>query len=139
MKKTIRKTGTVRRILSYLEAYRWLFLLTLLLAALTVAATLLLPILIGDAIDLIVDKGQVDFRGLSPILTQALVLIAIGTLAWWLMNICNNKITYEIVRRVRTDAFHKIQTLPIPISIRTERAKRSARSFRTSSILPTVS
>ncbi len=113
MKKTLRKTGTVRRILSYLQAYRWLFLLTLLLAALTVAATLLLPILIGDAIDLIVDKGQVDFAGLSPILTQALVLIAVGTLAWWLMNICNNKITYEIVRRVRTDAFHKIQTLPI--------------------------
>jgi len=113
MKKATRPKGTVRRILSYLKAYKWLFALTLLLAAVTVAATLLLPILIGDAIDLIIDKGNVDFAALTPILTNALLLIAVGTVAWWLMNICNNKITYEIVRRVRTDAFDKIQTLPI--------------------------
>lgn len=113
MKKANRPKGTVGRILSYLKAYKWLFAFTLLLAAVTVAATLLLPILIGDAIDLIIDKGNVDFAGLTPILTNALLLIAVGTVAWWLMNICNNKITYEIVRRVRADAFDKIQTLPI--------------------------
>ncbi len=113
MKKSNRSQGTVRRILSYLRAYKWLFALTLLLAAIMVAATLLLPILFGDAIDLILGKGNVNFKGLAPILINALFLIAIGTVAWWLMNICNNKITYEIVKRVRTDAFDKIQTLPI--------------------------
>ena len=116
MKESNAKKGTARRVLSYLQAYRWLFLLTLLLAAAVVAATLLLPILIGDAIDLIVDEGAVNFSALSPLLGKALVLIAIGALAWWLMNICNNKITYEIVKRVRTDAFDKLQTLPISYS-----------------------
>ncbi len=111
--KNNKPKGTVRRILSYLQAYKWLFVLTLLLAAVMVVATLLIPIFIGNAIDLIVDKGMVDFIALAPILKNTLILIAIGAASWWLMNICNNKITYEIVRRVRTDAFDKIQQFPI--------------------------
>ena len=113
MKKQIHTKGTVRRVLSYLHIYKLLFLLTLLLAAVTVVATLTVPIFIGNAIDRIVSVGNVDFESLAPILRNVAILIAVGALAQWLMNICNNKITYEIVRNIRNDAFDKIKHLPV--------------------------
>ena len=113
MKKNKNTKATIRRILSYLQAYRWLFVLTLFLAASMVAATLLIPILVGDAIDFIIGENRVVFSEIAPILSQTLIVIAIGAVAWWLMNVCNNKITFEIVRRVRNDAFDKIQNLPL--------------------------
>ncbi len=113
MKKQNTSRATIRRVVSYLQHYRLLFVLTLLLATVTVAVTLIVPILVGRAIDLVLGQGLVSFSALRPILFGTLILIAIGTLAWWFMNISNNKITFEIVRRVRKDAFEKIQTLPL--------------------------
>ncbi len=104
---------TLRRVLRYLSHYRLLFALSLLLAAVVVATTLYLPVLTGEAIDLIVAPGQVDFEALSPLLTKAMVIIAVTALAQWVMNVCNNRITFGVVRRLRFDAFKRIQSLPL--------------------------
>ena len=101
------------RTLSYLKAYSLLFLVSLIFATVNVLVTLYVPILIGEAIDLAVDAGKVDFVSLAPLLTKTAVFVLVGAVAQWLMNVCNNKITYEIVKRVRADAFHKLQRLPI--------------------------
>ncbi len=101
------------RTLSYLKAYSLLFLLSLVFAAIGVVVTLSVPIFIGDGIDLVIDKGNVDFGALLPILNKTVIFVIAGAIAQWLMNVCNNKITYEIVKRVRHDAFCKLQTLPI--------------------------
>ncbi len=114
MKKT--QKGSFRafmRTLSYLKAYSFLFLLSLVFAAISVVVTLSVPIFIGDGIDLVIDKGNVDFGVLLPILNKTVIFVIAGAIAQWLMNVCNNKITYEIVKRVRYDAFCKLQTLPI--------------------------
>ena len=90
---------TLKKVLCYLSHYRLLFALSLILALIVVVTTLYLPVLTGEAIDLIIDKGNVDFAGLTPILIRAAVVIAITALAQWLMNICNNRITFGVVRR----------------------------------------
>ena len=105
--------STLRKVLRCLQMYRLLFLLSLLLAAAVVALTLYLPRLTGDAIDLIVGPGQVDMAGLSPILIRSAVVIAATALCQWLMNIVNNRITFGVVRRLRQDAFRRIQKLPL--------------------------
>ncbi len=89
------KRDTVKRVLSYIGAYRLLVLFSLVLAAVTVALTLYIPILIGDAVDLIVGKGQVDFPGLFRIFRVMVVVIASTSAAQWLMNAINNHITYR--------------------------------------------
>lgn len=101
------------RTLSYLKAYSLLFLVSLIFATVSVIVTLYVPILIGDAIDLAIEAGKVDFKALAPLLTKTAIFVLVGAIAQWFMNVCNNKITYEIVERVRADAFHKIQRLPI--------------------------
>lgn len=111
-KNKVAKGAVLRRILGYLKHYRLLCLLSLLFAAISVLGTLYIPILTGRAIDLITDAG-VDMKGILPILLRVLIVIGIVALAQWLMNICNNHITFGIVRRVRQDAFEKIQTLPL--------------------------
>ncbi len=117
MRKTDKKsTGmlkTMGKVLRYLAHYRLLFLLSLLCAVVVVMTTLYLPVLTGQAIDLIVDKGQVDFTALTPLLLRAAVVIAVTALAQWIMNICNNAMTFGVVRRLRFDAFRRIQSLPI--------------------------
>ncbi len=113
MKKQNTRQSTARRLLSYLRLYKWLFFVTLLLAAITVAVTLAIPILIGNGLDLIVEPGKVDFNALAPLLWRISILIGIGAIAQWLMNIGNNKITYEIVHSIRADAFGKLQRLPL--------------------------
>ena len=114
--QTNKNTGTaatVKKVLRYLRHYRILLALSLLLAVAVVGLTLYLPVLTGDAVDLIVARGQVDFDGLMPLLVQGSVIIAVTALCQWLMNICNNRITFGVVRRLRRDAFVRIQSLPL--------------------------
>ena len=92
----------------------WLFLgLSIALAVISVILTLYIPILTGDAIDYIVDKGKVDFTYITPILKKMVVVILITAVAQWIMNVCNNKMTYNIVRDIRKDAIRKIEILPL--------------------------
>ena len=116
MKPKSKKTNsvaTLRKVLRYLKHYRILFALSLLLAVAVVAMTLYFPILTGEAIDLIVGEGKVDFEALSPLLLRGVILVAATALCQWLMNVCNNRITFGVVRRLRHDAFVRIQSLPL--------------------------
>lgn len=113
MKKESRQKETLGRILKYMKKY-WLFLgLSIALAVISVILTLYIPILTGDAIDYIVDKGKVDFTYITPILKKMVVVILITAAAQWIMNVCNNKMTYNIVRDIRKDAIRKIEILPL--------------------------
>lgn len=103
--------GTFRRILGYLKASMPLILLTLLLAVVTVVSTLYVPVLVGDAIDCILESG-VNFSLLADKLIGICVCVGITAASQWLMSVLNNAITYNTVRRVREDAFRKIQALP---------------------------
>ncbi len=118
-KKEIKKNAgastaqTVKKVLKYLKKYKMLFALSLVLAAMIVALTLYIPILVGNAIDLAIGKGQVDFEGIFKILIKIGIVAAVTAVLQWLMNVCNNRITFGIVRRLRRDAFKKIQELPL--------------------------
>jgi ATP-binding cassette subfamily B protein len=96
-----------------MKPYRFFLLLSVILAAITVASTLYLPLLIGKAVDCIVGKGNVNFDGLIAVLIKMAVMIGITALAQWIMNVCNNKLTYQIVRDIRNEAFEKIEVLPL--------------------------
>ena len=111
--KTKIQKGTVKRIIGYIRGYKLLFIASLLMGAVSVALSLYIPLLIGDAIDLITAKDNVDIPSILNILIQAGVSIAIAALSQWVMNIINNKITYNVVRDIRKDAFGKIETLPL--------------------------
>lgn len=113
MQQTSASTSTLRQVLRRLCGYRTLIILSLLLALGNVAATLYVPILIGRAIDCIVAPGQVDFASIATQLTAIAVITVLGALAQWLMNLCNNRITYGVVQDMRCDAFRKIQILPL--------------------------
>ena len=111
--KDKKQAGTVGKVLLYIKRY-WVFLiLSLLLAVVTVFATLYIPVLTGNVIDQIVGSGKVHFPEIVRILIQMGVIIGITALAQWLMNVCNNKITYGVVRDIRSDAFAKIEILPL--------------------------
>ncbi|HIS78001.1 MAG TPA: ABC transporter ATP-binding protein [Candidatus Caccousia stercoris] len=103
----------LRKVLHRLKKYRVLIVLSILFAAVTVALTLYVPVLVGDAIDRILGAGQVDFAAIAAILLKIGVLVAITSLLQWLMNTINNKITFQVVRDVRSEAFRKIQILPL--------------------------
>ena len=105
--------AALKKVLRYIKKYRFLVALSILLAAVTVAATLYIPILTGNAVDLIVGPGQVDFAGIFRILVQVVVIILIAALAQWVMSLLNNRITYRVVRDIRNEAFHKLQALPL--------------------------
>ncbi len=104
---------TIGKVLHYIGKYSIYLAFSLIFAAVTVALTLYLPILTGDALDLIIEKGLVDFPGILVILKKMAMVILITAAAQWLMNICNNKITYHVVRDIRYEAFKKIQILPL--------------------------
>ena len=104
---------TLKKVMRYMKKYRIYLICSILLAAVTVISTLYIPILTGDAIDHIIAKGKVDFAGLMPILEKMLVVIAVTAVAQWVMNDLNNRMTYNIVRDVRKDAFDKIEILPL--------------------------
>ena len=107
------KGNTLRQILGYVKKHAFFLLLSLLAAAVSVALTLYVPILTGDAIDLILEPGKVDFAGISGILMKIAVCILITAAAQWLMNICNNRVTFSVVRDIRSDAFARLQILPL--------------------------
>ncbi len=100
-------------VLSYLRRYRLHILLSALLATVSVGLTLYIPIVIGDAIDCIVDQGNVDFESILPLLIRVAICTGIIALAQWLMSTLNNKITFEVVRDTRSAAFRRIQKLPL--------------------------
>ena len=104
---------TLRKVLHYIKRYWVLLILSILLAAVSVISALYIPILTGRAVDLIITKGQVDFAGIFAILKQIGIVIALTALAQWAMNICNNKMTYNIIRDVRKEAFRKLEILPL--------------------------
>lgn len=112
-KKNTAQKGTLKNVLKYVQRHGFFMVLSILFAAITVALTLYTPILIGDAIDLIVGKGQVDFAGIAAILIKTGIIIGITALIQWLMNTINNRITYHVVRDIRNEAFRKIEILPL--------------------------
>ncbi len=106
-------TATLRTVLQYTKKYNVYIILSLVLAAVTVAFTLYIPILTGDAVDYIIDKGLVNFDAIFSIIKKIIVLVFITAAAQWLMNICNNRITYGVVRDIRQKAFEKLEILPL--------------------------
>lgn len=115
MRKKIRseQSKTLKKVLRYLKRY-WFFLaLSFGLAAITVASTLYIPLLTGDAVDCVIGKGQVDFTGIFAVLKRMAMVIGVTAVAQWGMNICNNKMTYQIVRDIRNEAFAKLEILPL--------------------------
>ena len=107
------RKATLSRVLEKIRPYRLFVVCSLLVAAVSVAAQLYVPILCGNAIDLMLSKGQVDFAGVRQIIVQILVVAAAAALAQWLLSVCNNRITFSVSRDLRNAALRKIQTLPL--------------------------
>lgn len=107
------RMATIRRVLRYLRRYWPLMALSLALAAVTVALTLYVPVLTGDAVDQIVGPGQVSFAAVGRIALIIGVLVGVTALAQWIMSVCNNRVTYCVVRDIRRDAFRRINELPL--------------------------
>lgn len=105
--------GTLLKVLKRIKKYSGFLILSILMAAVTVASTLYVPILVGRGIDHIVGPGNVDFAGIAKVLTTIGIVVAITALSQWIMNICNNKITYHVTRDIRDEAMEKIQRLPL--------------------------
>lgn len=104
---------TIKKVLDYIKKYKILVALSLIFAAVTVALTLYVPILTGRAVDFIIGKGNVDFDSLIKIAVEIVVIVAITAVLQWLMSICNNKITYGVVRDIRNEAFEKVERMPL--------------------------
>lgn len=111
--KTAGQKETLCKVLHYIRKYWFYLAVSIIMAAVTVTLTLYLPILTGKAIDLILEKGKVDFAGVFAVLKKMAWIIAITAAAQWLMNVCNNKMTYRIVQDIRNEAFRKIEILPL--------------------------
>ena len=112
-KQTKMQWGTLRQVLTYIGRYRWMLWCSVLLAAATVALTLYVPILLGRAIDRMVDAGQVELAAIVPLLVQSGVLVLLTAVLQWVMNTVNNALTYRIIRDMRRDAFYHLQKLPL--------------------------
>ena len=104
---------TLGKVLRYIKKYWFYLAASIVMASVTVALTLYLPILTGRVIDLVIGKGQVDYTGVFAILKQMAVIIALTAAAQWIMNVCNNKMTYRIVQDIRNEAFQRIEILPL--------------------------
>ena len=111
--KNKKNKSTAAKVLHYIKKYRLWMVLSIIFAAASVALTLYVPILVGRAIDHIIDKGNVDFENLVKLLIQIGVVALATALLQWLMNTINNKVTYNVVRDVRDEAFKKIEILPL--------------------------
>ena len=107
------QAAIMKRVLHYIKRSWLVLFLSILFAAVTVVLTLYVPILTGNAIDHIVDKGLVDFDGLLRILIMIVICVLVTALAQWLMNVCNNRITYQVVRDIRSEAIRKIEVLTL--------------------------
>lgn len=104
---------TIKAVLEYIKRYKLLVALSLVFAAATVALTLYVPILTGKGVDCIVGKGKIDFEALFGIILKIIIIVLITSLLQWLMSICNNRITYGVVRDIRNKAFEKIGKMPL--------------------------
>lgn len=104
---------TMKRVLKYIRKYTPALVLSLLLAGLTVLLTLYIPILTGNAVDLIIGEGQVDMPDIFAIMKKIAIVMIITAVGQWVMNTCNNYITYHVIRDIRTDAFAKLEILPL--------------------------
>lgn len=113
-KKKEKQMVILKKLLGYIRRYTPFLLCSLLFAALSAILTLYVPILTGQAIDCIVGPGNVDFAGIYGILRRMVCIVLVTAAAQWLMNVCNNRITYQVVRDLRMDAFQKIEILPFP-------------------------
>ena len=112
MKKKVNK-GTLKRVLFYVGRYKAHLAFSIILAALSVAVSLYIPVLAGSAIDTIAGAGRVDFAALMPYLYKIAVLAVAAAAAQWIMNTLNNRITFRVVRDIRNAAMEKIQILPL--------------------------
>ncbi len=112
-KKNSYQAATLKKVFKYIKRYIPLLITALALSIVTVALTLYFPILTGRAIDLIIGKGQVDFDGIMQIVIKAVIAVAFAAIAQWLTNVCNNKMTYNVIRDIRTDAFENIEKIPL--------------------------
>lgn len=113
VKKSGTQMNTLKKVLQYIETYRFWMLASIVLAAVTVALTLYIPILVGRAIDFIIDRGNVDFVSITKLLVEIAILAVSTAVLQWIMNTINNKVTYQVVRDVRNQAFIRIQKLPL--------------------------
>ncbi|MDY3243559.1 MAG: ABC transporter transmembrane domain-containing protein, partial [Candidatus Limiplasma sp.] len=113
MKRDAAKSAVLSRSLKYVGRYRGYLWVSLALSAVSVAATLYIPILTGQVIDLLIGQGRVDFSAMVPLLIRIGVLIALGAAAQFFTGTCNNRLTYCTVRDIRSDAFNRLQHLPI--------------------------
>lgn len=104
--------GTLKKVFSYIGKYKYFLILSMFFAAVTVGLTLYAPILVGKAIDCIIGEGNVDFVNMKSILIKVAIIVVSTALIQWLMNVCNNKITYNVSRDLRKKAFEKIEILP---------------------------
>ncbi|MBU5463542.1 ABC transporter ATP-binding protein [Anaerotignum sp. MSJ-24] len=111
-KKSNQKT-TLKKVLKRIKPYSFLVICSLVMAAATVALTLYFPLLTGDAIDYILEPGKVDFNAIIPILKKLAVIAIITAVCQWIMNVCNNHITYNVTKDIRDEAFKKIEILPL--------------------------
>ena len=107
------QSSTLRRLLGFIRPCRRFVILALIFAVVSVFMTLYAPVLTGDGIDRIVDKGLVDFDGLIPILAKLAVVVLIGALAQWLMSLCTNRISYLTAKSIRERAMDKLQKTPL--------------------------
>ncbi len=110
-KKTSLKT--LKKVMKYIKRYIFFLILSVIIAAASVAGTLYIPIIIGEAIDYIIEAGRVDFDAILPLLIRAGVVAAATALCQWLMSVINNKVTFQVVRDIRNTAFRKIEELPL--------------------------
>ncbi len=113
MSKDKNQLVIIKKILRYIRKYMFFVCLSVLLAALTVALTLYVPILTGDAVDLIIDKGLVDMPGIMGIIKKIVIAMILTAVFQWIMNTSNNYITYNVIKDVRRDAFERLQKLPL--------------------------
>lgn len=107
------QTATLLKVLSYIKKYKLYIILSLVTAAVTVASSLYIPILTGDAIDYIIGPGKVDYSAILKIIIEACIVMGITAISQWIMNTCNNRITFHVVRDIRDEAFKKIEILPL--------------------------
>ena len=105
--------STLGKVLKRIKKYSGFLVISILMAAVTVASTLYVPILVGRGIDHIIGPGNVDFAGITKVLITIGIVVAITALSQWIMNICNNKITYHVTRDIRDEAMEKLQKLPL--------------------------
>ena len=115
MKERVKKSqaGTMKKVLKYIEKYKVFLALSLIFAVVTVASTLYVPVVTGQVIDHILAPGQVEFAVIFRLLGKIGVITGLTAFAQWLMNVCNNKITYEVIQDIRREAFAKIEVLPL--------------------------